>query len=132
MSIELIIPGIPVSWRSHAGFGRRSFNPRFKEKECYEWNIKQQYKRGIISDPVSIICTYKMPIPKSVSKRQRENMKEGLIYHSKRPDIDNLNKFLCDCLKTIVFYDDSQIHTIHANKIYSETPETIVRIDLNI
>lgn len=126
----LKIEGLPVPWRAHAGFGRKSFNPRFKEKEFYQWQIRSQWnKKGPFGGPIHLEVVYHLPIPQGTSKAKRLQMLNGLIHHLKRPDLDNLDKFLCDCLKTIVFDDDSQVVEKHVTKIYSETPQTVVKIN---
>ena len=126
--ITLVIPGIPVPWKAHSGFGRRSFNPRFKEREYYQHEIRKQYNKFASQGPIWISCTYVMPIPKSASKKKRELMIENSFHHIIRPDVDNLNKFLNDCLKTIIFRDDSQVVQMNSNKKYGLIPQTIVEI----
>ena len=69
-----------------------------------------------------------MPIPASTSRPRRSQMINGMLSHIKKPDIDNLNKFLCDCLKGIVFVDDAQVVELNCRKIYSQTPRTVVKI----
>ncbi len=127
---QIIIDGLPVPWAAHCGYGRRSFNPRFKEKEFYQWQIKSHWNQEApLTAPVSITIVYHMPIPLGTSKPKRLQMLNQKIHHIKRPDVDNLNKFLCDCLKTIVMEDDSQVVHIDARKIYSERPRTVIDIE---
>src|SRR5579885_1334624 len=119
---------MPVPWAAHRGFGRKSFNPRFKEKEFYQWQIKSHFNQSSpIQGAVRVDAVYHMAVPKT-SKVRRLQMLNGMIHHLSRPDIDNLNKFLCDCLKTIVFEDDNQVVEINAKKIYGERPKTVVNI----
>lgn len=128
--IGLTINHVPVPWSAHQGYGKRSYNPKAKEREYYQWQIKSQYKKKeLLSCPVSICFTFYMPIPKGTSKVRYKEMLEGKLHHTKRPDIDNLNKFLCDCLKTIVFEDDSQIVHLISKKCYGENPKTVIVID---
>lgn len=55
-------------------------------------------------------------------------MERGWIFHTKRPDLDNLIKFVKDCLNGVVYQDDSQVFSIQAEKRYSEDPKTEVFI----
>ena len=55
-------------------------------------------------------------------------MLTGRISHMKKPDIDNLQKFVLDCLNEIVIRDDSQVVEIRARKVYSMKPGTLIRI----
>lgn len=131
LPIIIQIDGVPVPWRAHAGYGRRAYNPRANEKEFYQYHIKQQYEHDLpITEGVSVLAHYFLPIPKATSQKNRIKMLDGKVNHLKRPDVDNLNKFLNDCLKGIVFKDDAQIVEITSIKSYSETPRTKVYIDL--
>lgn len=127
--ILLQIDGPPVPWAAHQGYGRRAYNPKQKEREYAQWQIKAYFnQQNPIAGPVRLICEYHLPIPTSTRKAIRTQMLNGMVYHIKKPDVDNLNKFLCDCLKTIVFEDDSQVIEINAKKIYSESPKTIIKV----
>lgn len=127
--ITLEISGAPIPFSHHQGFGRRAYNPKFKEKQYCQWQIQSQFNRKApIQGPLIVSVAFHMPIPKGTSKPRTRQMLNGVMHHIKRPDVDNLQKFILDCLKTIVFEDDSQIFEIHAKKIFSETPKTIIQI----
>ena len=126
--IQLEIEGIPVSWKSHAGFGRRSFNPRFREKDYVTYHIKKQYSLPPIQGPVFITYDFYFPIPRSTSKVKRSKMLKDELSHIKRPDASNCIKFYEDCLKTIVIEDDSQVVEMIAKKHYSDHPRTYIII----
>lgn len=126
--IQIQIEGNPVSWKAHAGYGRRSFNPRFKEKEYYQWQIKSQFNQStVMTCPIKLEFMFHCPIPKTSGIR-RKQMLNGIIHPIKRPDLSNLVKFCEDCLKTIVFEDDSQVCEMIAIKLYSDKPRTVVQI----
>lgn len=128
--IQLEIAGLPTPWAAHGGFGKRSYNPRGKEKEYVQWQAKAQYNRNFpITGPIRIDVSYHMPMPSGTSKVRRLQMLNGRIHHIKKPDVDNLNKFLCDALKKIVFEDDSQVVEICARKLYGENGKTIIRVE---
>ncbi|MFP3859254.1 MAG: RusA family crossover junction endodeoxyribonuclease [Bacteroidales bacterium] len=97
-------------------------------KEGYRWQIKSQYKEEALKVPVALDIIFYMPIPKSLSGIKKRQMANGIIAHSKKPDLDNLEKFLIDCLNKIVFHDDCQIIEMRTKKIYSTKPGTTVRI----
>ena len=128
--ILIDLSGVPVSWKAHAGYGKRSFNPRFVEREAYQWQIKSQYNQlNPLRGPVRTHYTFHMPIPKTTSKIRRFQMLNGVMYHLKRPDVTNLIKFYEDCLKGIVFEDDSQVVEINAHKIYDERPRVVIKVE---
>ena len=52
------------------------------------------------------------------------------VPHTKKPDIDNMIKYVLDALQgqNGYFVDDSQIIRIYAEKIYSDNPHTEIMI----
>jgi Holliday junction resolvase RusA-like endonuclease len=118
----------PVPWKSHAGYGRKSFNPRYKEKEYVQWKLKQHWKKPPISEPVSISYRFRFSIPKSFSKKKREHIKNGTLPCLIRKDTSNLVKFTEDCLKQIVIVDDAQVVKLMAEKSYSDHPSICITL----
>lgn len=78
----------------------------------------------IEGEPINVILTFFMPIPKSTPKRI--NLK-GAPHH-KRPDIDNLIKFILDVIQGVLITDDAIVSSIEAHKIYSDNPRTEITI----
>ena len=77
-------------------------------------------------EPISIQIVYEMPIPSSLSKKKKNNIVG--MYHTKKPDLDNLDKAILDSLSGQVFYDDGQVVSLSSTKKYSNEPKTIVVI----
>ena len=77
------------------------------------------HKMPILDGAVRLRVVFDMPIPKSWSKK-RKNEAEG-CYHTSKPDSDNLQKALLDAMNGIVFEDDSQVADIRAVKRYAKT-----------
>ena len=67
-------------------------------------------------------------IPKSTSKKKKEQMLLHKIHPTKKPDIDNVVKSILDGLNTVAFSDDAQIVELHCFKHYSEEPRVEVTI----
>lgn len=126
IKIELIHE--PVSWLAHAGYGKRSFNPRFKEKDFVCYHVSKQYNGEVLEGPVSVTYDFYLPIPSSISKKQKAKILSGEILHVKRKDCTNMVKFYEDCIKGIVFRDDSQVVESIARKHYSEQPRVLINI----
>lgn len=97
-------------------------------KEGHRWQIRSQFREEALSMPIAVDLIFFMPIPKSTSGIKKRQMENGVIAHQKKPDLDNLTKFILDCLNDLVFKDDAQISEIRAKKIYSSKPGTTVRI----
>jgi Holliday junction resolvase RusA-like endonuclease len=79
----------------------------------------------LLQGPLLVIVHFRLPIPESFKgpKRQRFH----LLPHAKRPDGDNLEKFLNDALTGVLWQDDAQIawllrsKSLTASKIGSTT-----------
>ena len=132
MEFKIVVDGKPVSWAAHKGYGKRAFNPKFKERKYYQWIIKDQCELSApIKTAVKVNVMYHMIMPTSFSKKKKLQALSGNLAHVKRPDLDNLNKFLMDCLKGIIFEDDSQVYKIECEKIYADKPKTVINIYSN-
>ena len=95
----------------------------FMASNCEQMPVydKEQSLKAIVMIGVSI--------PKSYSKKKHKACVDGEVVPAKRPDIDNVLKSIFDALNGYAFVDDSQIVSIHAEKIYSEKPFVEVVID---
>lgn len=69
-----------------------------------------------------------MPIPKSLSKKDRALAESGILRHTKKPDVDNLIKLYLDTLKGSVLNDDNCVAITSAVKLYSKRPTTMIFI----
>ncbi len=97
-------------------------------KDGSQWQLRSQFRESPLTVPVAIDLIFFMPIPKSTSAFKKRQMQNGIIAHTKKPDIDNLQKFILDCMNKLVFEDDSQVCEIRAKKIYSSKPATLIRV----
>ena len=79
--------------------------------------------------PLSVSLRFRMPIPKSATRRARAGMVAGEIAHLSRPDIDNLTKSVLDALNKVAFADDGQVVRNFAVKVYAEQPGVDIRIE---
>jgi Holliday junction resolvase RusA-like endonuclease len=103
--------------------GRRFYNPRSEEKRKAQWLIRSQYCGQKLIGAVEVIYVFEFGVPRSASKKKKEvllNYSECL----KHVDLDNMSKFLGDCLKGIIFEDDSQIVKLTVYKFWAEKDRT--------
>ena len=135
----IIIPGIPIAkkrprFASRDRLGRplpfvKTVNIQQTEEGRFLWELKDQWREPLIEGPITLKTTFVMPIVKSTSKKARIQIKEGILKHTKKPDLDNLVKFCKDCLNGTVWRDDSQVWFLIADKQYGEVPRTIISIE---
>lgn len=128
---QLTIDGVPVA-KGRPRFGRYgTYTP--KKTQEYEEYVKMCWlaKYGSVQplqQSLEVNIAFYLPIPKSVNKKQRAEMLDGKIKHTKKPDIDNLIKSVLDALNGIAYSDDSKIIKVAAEKQYSEKPRTEIQI----
>ena len=75
---------------------------------------------------VRIIAYY--AVPRSASKKKRQEMLDGAIRPTKKPDLDNVCKIVCDSLNGIAYHDDAAIVDCQVRKFYTENPRVDVII----
>jgi len=132
MKIE--IPGKPIA-KKRPRFARRGkFVVTYNDQETEEgkWILfaSQQITEKILR-PKGILlqCAFYMPIPKSMTNKQKALIEAHGLSHTKKPDLDNLVKFVKDCLNGLAWEDDSQVVYLMAEKLYDKDPRTAVVIE---
>ena len=86
--------------------------------------------RWFNKEPLSMNITAFYPIPASTSKKNRQLMCCGKIHPTKKPDIDNVAKAICDALNEVAYGDDTQIVKLIVTKAYTqEQPRVQVLIE---
>lgn len=100
----------------------------------YETLIKQYFKikypnhvelEGRLN--VEIIAYIK--IPKNTSNKKKEEMLQGNITPTRKPDIDNIAKSALDAMNKFVFRDDNQVSKISVEKKYSEIEKLYIKVE---
>lgn len=86
-------------------YRRQCGKARFGDKDCIYMRIIAYYA-----------------IPASTSQKKRREMESGLIRPTKKPDVDNLTKVVCDALNKIAYRDDAQVVDAQVSKYYSDQP----------
>ncbi|WP_252227100.1 RusA family crossover junction endodeoxyribonuclease [Caldicoprobacter algeriensis] len=131
--ITLIIPGKPLGkQRPRVLKNGITYTPA--QTVNYETYIKQlfatEYKRHEpFRGPVKMQITAYFPIPQSVSEAKKTLMARGNIRPTKKPDVDNIIKIICDALNGLAYQDDKQIVECTVEKYYSTTPQVQVTIE---
>lgn len=97
----------------------------------YEKSIKNAFLSAggrRTGSPVKVSITAYYKIPKSASKAKTTSMESGDILPTKRPDLDNIAKCVCDALNKVAYKDDAQVCNLNVEKRYSKEPCIIVSI----
>lgn len=76
---------------------------------------------------LTVMAYFKMP--KSASKKKKQQMELGEIRPIKKPDMDNIIKIVSDALNGIAYEDDKQITNVVAEKYYSYEPRVEITVE---
>lgn len=135
--MKFTVPGQPkgkARARTVRRGGGKSFSYTPEGTVLYENLIKTCYLQDaghvLFNDgqplAVDIIAFYE--VPKSYSKKKKQEMLDGQLYPTKKPDIDNIAKCVLDALNKLAYRDDTQVVRLHTEKHYAEIPRVEVEI----
>lgn len=133
--IKFEVLGEPKALKRHRTFRRGNFvgnyDPSANDKNDFLRLAHEHAPEKPLDCPLMMNVAFYFPHPKSHYRTGKNSgeLKLGIQeLHTKRPDIDNLLKFIADALNGVYFRDDSCICTCHAVKRYSERPRTEILI----
>lgn len=119
----ITIPGKPIPLKRHRHSHNKTYDPQKKEKLAYGLLIKKAFNQEPLHGPLALNLYFSFKAPKKTPKKQ------SLPFpHHKRPDLDNLIKFILDASNTILYHDDSQIVSITALKVYDKIDQTVIQL----
>lgn len=98
-------------------------------KDIFKRIISDYGDIGIITTPCKFTCISYMPIPKSMSAKERILAEKGLIRPISKPDWDNLGKTYSDMIQGTLLLDDSLIVEGVSKKFYSFKPRIEIHIE---
>ena len=135
MKLEFKIPGEPMGKQrpkfSRQGQFVKTYTPQ--KTVNYETYVKERFLieypeyKPLEGELVVRINSY-FPIPKSFSKKKKEQAEMGMIKPTKKPDCDNIAKIVLDSLNGIAFMDDKQVVNLVVTKNYDPIPRVEVDI----
>ena len=141
MQITITISGTPIAKKRPRFVRRGKFVGTYNCQDTEEGKFKWELLRGVLPHrdgdgplapagiPVSLDVIFFMPIPASISKKKRGEYEGCAIPHTKKPDLDNLVKFVKDCANGVLWRDDSQVVILTASKSYHPNPGTEIIIE---
>lgn len=135
MNVRFTIPGEPKGKaRPRVFMNKKGRSQAITPKETlsYENLVKWVYQNTQDATKLEgeiearIVAMY--PIPKSMTKKNRQLIDEGKLHPTKKPDLDNVAKIVLDSLNGIAYSDDSQIVKLTVEKHYSANPRVEVTL----
>ena len=136
-SVRFTVPGQPkgkARARTVRRGGGKSFSYTPEGTVLYENLIKTCYLQDaghvLFNDgqPLAVSITAFYEVPKSYSKKKKQEMLDGQLYPTKKPDIDNIAKCVLDALNKLAYRDDTQVVRLHMEKHYDQVPRVEVEI----
>ncbi len=128
-TVKIIVPGLPQG-KGAARHTRKGFTYTPTKTRDYMDCVAEE-ARKVCAYAHQCACSMKIeaffPIPESYSKKQKELIKMGMMFYTKKPDTDNLSK-IKDALKGIAFSDDAVVWKEEVTKYYSATPRLEITI----
>ena len=135
ISIMFTVYGHPVAK------GRPRFSTRGKfpvaytpeKTKSYETEVGMMAKAAMgaseaLEGALEAFIYVTFPVPASYSKKRTEACLNDIEKHTKRPDLDNVIKAVIDGMDKIVFFNDSQITSIHSTKVYGKVAKVEVMV----
>ncbi len=141
---KLVILGEPKALKRHRdrkpvfrgdGTGYTpKYDPSEKDKTNFAKVVQDNAPPVPIDSPIAITAKFYFFRPKShyrTGKYAGQLKPTAPVWHTKRPDIDNLLKFIADSLNGIFWRDDTLVcQVIEMSKQYSDKPRTEIYIKI--
>lgn len=134
MAIRFTVPGEPKGkarprvfnqdGKSHAVTPQDTLNYESLVKWVFTNTMEARKLQGEIE--AKIVAMY--PIPKAMTKKNRQLIDEGKLHPTKKPDLDNVAKIILDSLNKVAFDDDSQVTRLIVEKHFSDNPRVEVTL----
>ena len=137
MKLEFTVLGEPTG-KGRPRFtnvGGRTFARTPEKTVIYENLIKLSYESQCgdfkfnDDDSIKLHIVAYFKIPKSMPKKKRALIDEGVLRPTKKPDWDNIGKAISDSLNGVAYRDDAQIVSVQFEKYYSEVPRVEVKLE---
>lgn len=130
--MKIIIQG-KVQAKQRPRLGRYSRYTPEQTKNYENWVklsfINQYPNFKALENELAVSIKAYFEIPKSVSKKKREQMLNGNIRPTIKPDLDNIAKSILDALNKLAYLDDKQIVFLQVEKFYDESPRVELMVE---
>lgn len=98
----------------------------------YEAEVKAAAQKAMqhepFQGPVSVTILIMLPMAKTMTKKRRARIEDGLEACTKKPDTSNVAKAVEDAMNDVVYKDDNQIIYSTIKKDYSDQPRVSVLV----
>lgn len=132
--VFLMIPGKPIA-KKRPRFARRgnfvkTYNDQETEEGRFLWEVRQQWQDEPMKGAVSIEMRFYTQRPKSHFRSNGQLSAKATGFPIGRPDVDNMVKFVLDCLNGCTWTDDAQVVTMVALKLFAKEGKPRTEIEI--
>ena len=104
-----------------------------EKSKVYEALVKAEAVKAMKGEkptnaPVCLALFVRKSVPSGANKKTRAAMLAGELWPTKKPDLDNVVKAVCDALTGVVWEDDRQIVSLTADQKFSDKPHIVVTV----
>ena len=121
--MDFFVPGNPVALKRHRQGKWGNYDPSSGDKADFLAKAMQHKPDKPFDCPLSLTLFFIFPRPKNhfgTGKKANVLKDSAPVWHTGRPDLDNLEKFICDALNGVFWRDDSIICQKFSEKSYSD------------
>jgi Holliday junction resolvase RusA-like endonuclease len=111
----------------------RQYDPSASDKGDFLSIVQSNAPKEPLAVPLAVAIRFYFTRPKSHFRTGKNShvMKDTApLWHTSKPDVDNMAKFLMDSLNKIYWKDDSYIADCWITKQYDDKPRTEIEITL--
>lgn len=98
---------------------QHTYDPSMRDKVEFLKSIMDQLPATPLTEALVLRITFSFARPKSHFKRDGTLLRMAPARHTKKPDVDNLIKFVMDALNGHLYVDDAQVVSVAARKLYA-------------
>lgn len=134
--MKFIINGDPIPQARHRTYRKKgkniNYDPCSDQKSVHMVFLRNHailFPNVAGNDYYHVSLFFYFKIPKSDSKTIRDKKLSGILQHTSTPDLDNLEKFILDCMTGIFFSDDKKVVKLQSEKKWAEKGYTEIQIE---
>lgn len=132
--VRFTVPGPPMGKQRprvyRVGDKSRAVTPQktVSYENLVKWYYSSEAGEKRLEGEIEACIKAMYPIPKSMSKKNRQLIEEDKLHPTKKPDADNIGKIILDSINGLAYHDDSQVVRLVIEKYYSEFPRVEVAL----
>lgn len=130
ITCQYLIPGrcIPKARPRIAKNGHFYTPQKTRQYESMVARLLKSQKAKISDKPLKVFIKVYRKHLKGWTKSEKELAKQGKMYPTTRPDVDNYAKSILDGADGILYHDDSQIVDLRVMKLYGDKEQVVIEV----